>query len=159
MARWMPPLAVCSDCGRERPCYGAKTETPVCKSCANKRSPKPIAICSSCGRERPCIRAKTDAPLCGSDGNEASSCNRAPEARSEGVTTMRFCTDPAQPSKVSIVGLAPDGVGLVELRRDGEVVAKAPVKANAFMITGYAVDTLALQGAGEVELPGAPAVC
>ena len=58
------PVVVCSECGRERPCRGAKTATPVCGTCRARRYTLPIALCSGCGRERPCLGARTDTPLC-----------------------------------------------------------------------------------------------
>ncbi len=61
---WREPVAVCSDCGRERPCRGAKTTTPLCSGCRGRRYELPVAVCSNCGRQRPCLRAKTDTPVC-----------------------------------------------------------------------------------------------
>ena len=67
--RYHPPLAVCSRCGRERPCFYATTDKPLCDSCRSNRDRQrdwraPIAVCSRCGRERGCYHARTDAPVC-----------------------------------------------------------------------------------------------
>lgn len=58
------PLAVCSGCGRERPCYHATSEQPVCATCKRRDWQPPTAVCSRCGRRRPCHHAHTDAPIC-----------------------------------------------------------------------------------------------
>jgi hypothetical protein len=56
------PVAVCSDCGRERPCHSRTA--PLCSGCRGRRYQLPIAVCSMCTRERPCLRAKTATPVC-----------------------------------------------------------------------------------------------
>ncbi len=56
------PLAVCSDCGREKPCYHAKSPEPVCPSCtAVRRAP----ICVDCGQRRVAHRRVEGGVICG----------------------------------------------------------------------------------------------
>jgi hypothetical protein len=61
---YRPPLAVCSRCGRERPCYRARSERPLCETCRRRGWQPPVATCSRCGRRRPCHHADGDAPVC-----------------------------------------------------------------------------------------------
>jgi integrase len=89
---YKPPVATCSQCGKERPCQHADTEAPVCLGCANRSigecgfcgrvrrivrkasegSPAlgiccyelPRATCTDCGQQRPCYRARTNDPVC-----------------------------------------------------------------------------------------------
>jgi len=49
ICRYRLPLAVCTDCRRERPCYGAGSEDPVCPKCTALRRVKP---CAGCGKRR-----------------------------------------------------------------------------------------------------------
>jgi hypothetical protein len=60
------PIAVCSDCGRERRCRGARTDAPLCNTCRRKGSTwkAPIALCSVCERTRPCHHARSERPIC-----------------------------------------------------------------------------------------------
>lgn len=54
------PQAVCSRCGRTRPCNYANTAEPVCKPCA----PRATDICARCGRDRPPQARWPEGPLC-----------------------------------------------------------------------------------------------
>jgi len=58
------PVAVCSQCGRERPCRYARTPAAICGTCRARAYTLPMAVCSGCGRERPCLGARTDTPMC-----------------------------------------------------------------------------------------------
>lgn len=58
------PLAVCSSCGRERPCYFAATEAPICHTCRWRDWRPPVDRCTVCGRDRPCHHARTDRAIC-----------------------------------------------------------------------------------------------
>ncbi|MGI8506060.1 MAG: hypothetical protein ACR2MK_04520 [Solirubrobacteraceae bacterium] len=58
------PVAICSECGRERPCHAARSAAPLCDTCRGRRYVKPIAVCSVCGREGWCRGAKTTTPVC-----------------------------------------------------------------------------------------------
>ena len=64
MAAYRYPLAVCSRCGRDRPCAHARTDAPLCTTCVTAGWQPPVAICAACGRERPCHHAGSDRPLC-----------------------------------------------------------------------------------------------
>jgi len=67
--------AVCSTCGRERPCHRAKTDSPICFTCRRKELglKRHVALCSACGRSRPCRHARTERPICDSCwGSQAS---------------------------------------------------------------------------------------
>jgi hypothetical protein len=55
------PLAVCMDCGRERPCYWAKTGEPVCLSCTAVRRAE---VCVGCGERRVAHRRVDGGILC-----------------------------------------------------------------------------------------------
>lgn len=75
MAAPASAIALCLGCGRERPCYHAKSERPLCNGCYRRENikrwnigkwVKPIAVCSSCGNEGPAWFARTDHPLCDS---------------------------------------------------------------------------------------------
>jgi hypothetical protein len=57
------PLAVCADCGRERPCYWARTDQPVCPQCTAVRCAQP---CVACGQRRVAHRRVDRGVLCGS---------------------------------------------------------------------------------------------
>ncbi len=54
------PQAVCSRCGRTRPCNYASTAEPVCKPCA----PRSTDTCARCGRDRPPSVRWPEGPLC-----------------------------------------------------------------------------------------------
>lgn len=54
------PEAVCTGCGRTRPCNFADTDTPLCKSCA----PRTTAACSRCGHDRPPHARPPEGPVC-----------------------------------------------------------------------------------------------
>ena len=67
------PLAACAACGRERPCYYARTARPLCRTCYRRenigrwnisRWQRPVAICADCGRQGPARFADTSHPLC-----------------------------------------------------------------------------------------------
>lgn len=47
---YRPPVALCSVCGQERPCYHADGPEPICPNCSRAARKKP---CLDCGRERP----------------------------------------------------------------------------------------------------------
>jgi hypothetical protein len=55
------PLAVCVDCGRERPCYHAKSDQPVCPSCTAVRRAQ---VCVGCGERRVAHRRVEAGILC-----------------------------------------------------------------------------------------------
>lgn len=57
---YQPPLARCSRCGHERPCYHASSSMPVCLRCRAK----PVAICLDCGEARPAYRRVDGGVLC-----------------------------------------------------------------------------------------------
>lgn len=87
-------LAVCIECGRLRPCTGATTTAPRCKTCV----PKPVGMCARCGTQRQiralwplggvcagcygfvrahpqrCTACGTIRPLIGRDGNGDRTC-------------------------------------------------------------------------------------
>lgn len=54
------PEAVCSRCGRLRPCSFADTDTPICPTCA----PRSTAVCAHCGRSRPPTIRWPEGPVC-----------------------------------------------------------------------------------------------
>jgi hypothetical protein len=54
------PAAVCSGCGRVRPCNFADTATPICKGCA----PRATSCCVQCGHDRPPTARTSDGPVC-----------------------------------------------------------------------------------------------
>lgn len=54
------PAAVCSGCGRNRPCNFADSDHPLCPSC----SPKATAACARCGQERPPQARWPEGPVC-----------------------------------------------------------------------------------------------
>jgi hypothetical protein len=54
------PEAICSHCGRTRPCINAATPEPVCKPCA----PRATDTCARCGRDRPPTVRWPEGPLC-----------------------------------------------------------------------------------------------
>jgi hypothetical protein len=53
------PTAICSICGRERPCFLSTTPTPRCESCSV--TPKP---CAHCGETKQIVGRSPDGPLC-----------------------------------------------------------------------------------------------
>jgi hypothetical protein len=54
------PLAVCTACGRRRPCNFADGGTPVCKTCA----PRAVIACARCGLDRPPTARWPEGPVC-----------------------------------------------------------------------------------------------
>jgi hypothetical protein len=54
------PEAVCTGCGRRRPCIFADTDHPTCKTCA----PRAVAACARCGWQRPPTARWPDGPVC-----------------------------------------------------------------------------------------------
>jgi hypothetical protein len=54
------PDAVCSGCGRNRPCNFAGSGRPLCPSC----SPKATAACARCGQDRPPAARWPEGPVC-----------------------------------------------------------------------------------------------
>jgi hypothetical protein len=95
-AGWQPPIAICSLCGRERPCHRANTDAPVCRPCRAGRLARrePCATCgqtkrvvartpagpecSACQTRR--LKASLDCPRCGRRGRpsvtDAHMCER-----------------------------------------------------------------------------------
>jgi len=57
-----PPSAICSGCGKRKPCLYANSEAPRCKNCSDKLRTE---SCSGCGRDR-VVSRRTDTaqPLC-----------------------------------------------------------------------------------------------
>jgi hypothetical protein len=55
------PLAVCADCGRERPCYWANTDRAVCPTCNAVRHAQ---VCVGCGLIRVALRRVEGGILC-----------------------------------------------------------------------------------------------
>lgn len=54
------PAAVCSGCGRKRPCNFAGGDRPLCPSC----SPKATSPCARCGQDRPPAARWPEGPVC-----------------------------------------------------------------------------------------------
>jgi len=54
------PGAVCSGCGKYRPCNFAGGSRPLCPSC----SPKATAVCARCGQDRPPQARWPEGPVC-----------------------------------------------------------------------------------------------
>ena len=54
------PRAVCSRCGRQRPCNFAASDRPVCAAC----SPRAAAACARCGKRRPPTARWPEGPVC-----------------------------------------------------------------------------------------------
>ena len=69
---YRPPLAICSLCGREKPCYLASYGTPRCEHCSRKMRRVP---CAGCGNVR-AVWARTAGgqPLCGSCSRQRVPC-------------------------------------------------------------------------------------
>jgi len=55
------PIAMCTDCQRERPCFGASTGEPACPKCTAGRRAK---ICVGCGEQRVAHRRVESGVLC-----------------------------------------------------------------------------------------------
>ena len=75
------PRAVCSKCGRERPCNFAASDHPVCAAC----SPRATAGCARCGEIRPPTARWPEGPVCDPCYNAAlrsrGRCARCAEVR------------------------------------------------------------------------------
>ena len=54
------PQAVCTACGRRRPCSFADGGNPVCKTCA----PRATSVCARCGLDRPPAAHWPEGPVC-----------------------------------------------------------------------------------------------
>jgi len=55
------PSAVCTDCGRRRPCFHARGPEPLCELCTRRRRPK---RCLDCGELRPANRRVAGGVIC-----------------------------------------------------------------------------------------------
>jgi len=86
-------IARCAGCGRDRPCYHAASERPLCNSCYRREHikrwkiepwSKPVAVCSRCGTEGPAWFARTDHPLC-------STCHRREKPRADWRGVLAVC--------------------------------------------------------------------
>jgi hypothetical protein len=86
-ARRRAPVAICSRCGRERPCRRASGPRPMCEPCAVSEGAEQ-AVCSSCGKVR---RVAARSPA----GPECTNC-RAMRLRSR--TTCSVCGARTRPS-------------------------------------------------------------
>lgn len=64
MSGFHPPIKRCAECGRERPCYRAQSERPLCTTCYRRHWRPPPGICTVCHRERPCHHTGTDRAVC-----------------------------------------------------------------------------------------------
>lgn len=84
------PAAICSSCGRERPCDRVKTGKPVCQACAGKQRTK--QACSVCGDLR-LVHVRTDAgqPVCNPCARKREPCSRCGFTR---VVAARLDTGP-----------------------------------------------------------------
>ncbi|MFE2275553.1 hypothetical protein ACFXB4_40850 [Streptomyces lavendulae] len=68
------PVAVCSVCGRTRPCYFAGGEAPRCETCTNRL--RPPQTCSRCQNVRQVkYRLPDGSPLCGGCGTIRVPCH------------------------------------------------------------------------------------
>jgi hypothetical protein len=91
---YRPPLAVCTDCRRDKPCYHARGPAPVCPSCtALRRAP----VCVDCGKRRAAHR-RVEGGVIGSDPRRA---DRDPSGSGRAMGSSRrqhlrrLCRDPA----------------------------------------------------------------
>ena len=57
---WRPPTAVCTVCGRERPCNGVAAGHPVCSRCRTRSTSR----CAHCGETRPATARWPEGPVC-----------------------------------------------------------------------------------------------
>jgi hypothetical protein len=74
-----PPLAICTLCGREKPCYLASSATPRCEHCSRKMRRVP---CARCGNVRAVwARTASGQPLCGSCSRQRVPCARCGSIR------------------------------------------------------------------------------
>jgi hypothetical protein len=60
---WRPPTAICSLCGRERPCHYASTPAPVCQSCRRGRLARQEP-CAGCGLTKRVVARTPRGPEC-----------------------------------------------------------------------------------------------
>src|SRR5262249_36090386 len=86
---YRPPEAVCSRCGRRRPCNYANTAEPVCKRC----TPRSTDTCARCGRNRPPSVRWPEGPLCDTCYTTAL----RSRARCEGCGNLRRLVFPPGP--------------------------------------------------------------
>jgi hypothetical protein len=74
------PTAICSSCGRERPCDRIKTGNPVCQPCAGKQRAR--QTCSTCGNLRLVhVRTDTGQPVCNPCARKREPCCRCGNTR------------------------------------------------------------------------------
>ncbi len=83
------PQAVCSRCGRTRPCNFAHSAQPLCPTC----SPRSTAACARCGRDRPPSVRWPEGPLCDTCYTVAL----RTRARCAGCGQLRRLVDPPGP--------------------------------------------------------------
>ena len=56
---WVPPMATCSSCGKDRPCrHGSARGRPVCSTCHSRQ--RPARACARCGQTK---KMRTTLPL------------------------------------------------------------------------------------------------
>ncbi|MBF6216294.1 hypothetical protein IU487_35480 [Nocardia puris] len=70
---WRGPVAVCSICGKSKPCHFANSATARCALCSRKLFGQ---TCVNCGRVRPVHRRGPDGPLCHPCGQRRAPCSR-----------------------------------------------------------------------------------
>ena len=73
------PVATCSLCGRDKPCYLAAAGTPRCEHCSRRMRHAP---CARCGNSRAVWTRTTDGqPLCGSCSRQRVPCGSCGKTR------------------------------------------------------------------------------
>lgn len=92
------PQAVCSRCGRARPCNFANTAQPLCPTC----SPRSTDICARCGRDRPPSVRWPEGPLC----DTCYTLALRTRARCEGCGELRRLVAPPGPDATTCADCA-----------------------------------------------------
>ena len=116
------PQALCTACGRRRPCNFADGRNPICKTCA----PRAASACARCGLDRPPAARWPEGPVC--DTCYTSALRRRGACTACGQ--QRRLIAPPGPDAIMCADCA--GLPLTHLcatvRRRGQAVRERPVR-------------------------------
>jgi hypothetical protein len=145
------PVAVCVDCGRERPCFHASGPEPVCENCTRLRR---TVVCVDCGEVRPRHRRVDGGVLCSScDRKRGSTTGRCSVCELTARLVRGLCPACQLHERVTELAAVADPAAAVTLRPFLERLVGAENPASVlrwFYCPGFDVTRGLL--AGEVEI-------
>ncbi len=151
---WRPPVAVCSACGRERPCFHADGPEPLCLTCTKTSRQK---RCMDCGEMTPPARRVAGGVVC-------AACDRLPGSTTGGcrcgqiaLLVRGLCVACRLRDRVAELAGGADRDAAVALAPFLDALAAAPNAASMLRwiyVPGFAVCRALL--AGELPVSGSP---